>query len=143
MADLRDAGLMRDSARPRVSQEPARFTAPPRFQMWNSVMKLIVAAALALFAVSPALAHDSMDHSEHAAAPVNTAEGVGVIRAIDLKAGVVTLKHEPIAALKWPAMTMRFEAPPAQLAPLKVGQAVKFTLKPTKGGGQITAIAPR
>ena len=107
---------------------------------------MIIAAALAAALATPVLAQSGMtgmDHSAHMAAPAQTAEGFGVVTAVDAKAGVVTLKHDPIAALKWPAMTMPFKAAPDLLAPLKVGQAVRFTVQPVKGGGEILAIAPR
>ncbi|MBM3115481.1 efflux RND transporter periplasmic adaptor subunit [Jeongeupia naejangsanensis] len=54
-------------------------------------------------------------------------EGVGVVRVIE--AGSVTLAHEPIAALKWPAMTMPFTLMnPVAAKGLKVGDKVRFTL---------------
>ena len=70
------------------------------------------------------------------------AHGVGVIKRIDAKAGMITLNHQAIKELKWPPMTMGFKvANPKLLAGLKVGQKVNFELK-TEGGKEIvTAIA--
>ena len=34
--------------------------------------------------------------------------GTGVVREVDTAHGVVTIAHDPIASLKWPAMTMNF-----------------------------------
>ena len=46
---------------------------------------------------------------------------------MDIDADTVTLDHEPIAALKWPAMTMPFRIADKTLAQgLKKGQAVQF-----------------
>ena len=55
----------------------------------------------------------------------------------------VTLSHEPIASLQWPAMTMGFKAP-ANVVPkdLKVGDAVKFELRQRADGSfEIAAIS--
>lgn len=38
----------------------------------------------------------------------DTHKGSGVVTAIDRSAGKVTLKHDPIASLNWPGMTMAF-----------------------------------
>ena len=54
------------------------------------------------------------------AAPVQTAQGVGVIKAIDAKSQSVTLAHDAIPALKWAGMTMPFKlAKPVQGTVLK------------------------
>lgn len=71
------------------------------------------------------------------------ADGVGVIRGIDPAAGMVTLEHAPIPALKWPAMTMKLNAnPPSLLKGLSVGQAVKFQLMQMGDDTHITSIKP-
>lgn len=85
-------------------------------------------AALALM-VQPAAAQmdDHVGHAGHAAA--QAVEGVGVVRAINAKAGKVTLAHEAIPALKWPPMTMAFKvADAALLKDVAVGQKVRFKL---------------
>lgn len=49
---------------------------------------------------------------------------------IDLKRGKVTLAHEAIAQLNWPAMTMDFSVKnPQQLTQFKVNDVVEFDLK--------------
>jgi Cu(I)/Ag(I) efflux system protein CusF len=92
------------------------------------VNKLFLIAALAAFAASPALAQHA-GHEGHAAAPAaaKSAQGTGVVKKVDAKAGEITLHHGPIAALGWPAMTMAFKAQPQLLQGLKAGQKVKFT----------------
>ncbi|NTV95837.1 MAG: efflux RND transporter periplasmic adaptor subunit, partial [Thiobacillus sp.] len=53
--------------------------------------------------------------------------GTARIVAADPKTGALTMEHDPIPALKWPAMTMDFKvAAPALLNGLKKGQAVEF-----------------
>ncbi len=63
-----------------------------------------------------------------------SAEGSGVVKAVNMKAGTVTLDHGPIPAIKWPAMTMAFKAEPSSLLTrAKVGQKVHFTLERKNG----------
>lgn len=51
--------------------------------------------------------------------------------AVDLDAGRITLAHEPIPALNWPAMTMDFMVRDAQqIAAVKAGDTVRFELDP-------------
>ena len=35
-------------------------------------------------------------------------QATGVVKKVDPKTGTVTLAHDPVASLKWPAMTMGF-----------------------------------
>lgn len=89
--------------------------------------------ALALLAQPAAAQDDHAGHAGHAghAAPAaaSAIEAVGVVRAIDAKAGKVTLAHDAIPARKWPPMTMAFKvADPALLKDLAVGTKVRFKL---------------
>lgn len=70
--------------------------------------------ALALFASSIAFAQSTSTKptgvqdpaSSDARATIHRA--VAVVKATDIANGKVTLSHEPIQSLKWPAMTMAF-----------------------------------
>ena len=54
---------------------------------------------------------------------------------MDTKAGTVTLNHEPVATLKWPAMTMDFVLANASLLQgLKPGVPVSFEFVERKPG---------
>ncbi|KAA0068513.1 copper-binding protein [Rhodanobacter sp. T12-5] len=78
----------------------------------------------------------------HDTQPAN-AQGVGVVKAIDTTKGTITLQHEAIAAIGWPAMTMTFKAdPPALLQKVRVGDKVQFTLHPAGMASTVTAIHP-
>jgi Cu(I)/Ag(I) efflux system periplasmic protein CusF len=78
------------------------------------------------------------------ASATKTGKGTGVITEIDAAGGTVTLKHEPIASLGWPAMTMGFRAKPASLLKgLKVGQKIGFDANQGSGLPEITAIRKR
>ena len=63
----------------------------------------------------------------------------GRIEAI--KSDAVTLSHEPVPALKWPAMTMDFKlAKPGLLRGFKKGDRVTFRFEQRKTGSTITSI---
>ncbi len=103
---------------------------------------LLAVAALGVSATG-ALAH-GQDHSAHAghAAPAaaGSVEGTGVVKKIDAKSGSVTIAHDPIKALNWPAMTMPFKvADKALLGKMKVGAKIRFDLN----GQTITAVRPQ
>lgn len=112
-------------------------------------MKTFAFATLASLALAttalaqPAHDHASMpgmDHSKMAAKAAPAAQGVGVVKSLNAKAGKVTLQHGPMPALKWPAMTMAFKADPALLKGLKTGQKVAFSVKTGQGDPEIVSI---
>lgn len=71
----------------------------------------------------------------------NEAKGVGIVRAIDPARGSITLQHQAIAAIGWPAMTMDFKvASPALLKTARVGDTVRFSLHPDGMDSTVTAI---
>ena len=71
-----------------------------------------------------------MEQMSKESSTTTTTQAVGVITAIDTKENILTLDHEAIPAIKWPAMTMGFKvADPALLNGLAVGQKVDFELK--------------
>ncbi|MHB8666039.1 MAG: copper-binding protein [Burkholderiales bacterium] len=54
-------------------------------------------------------------------------KGVGTVTTVDAASGKVTIAHGPIAALKWPAMTMTYEVKDKQLLEkLSTGEKVEF-----------------
>ena len=90
----------------------------------------VLMAALALFPICNAFAgHDGMDMSGMPGMSMKTDinKGIGVVDAVDRAKGVVTLSHEPIASLGWPAMTMDFSVEDKKLFnKLIVGKKVQF-----------------
>jgi Cu(I)/Ag(I) efflux system periplasmic protein CusF len=61
-----------------------------------------------------------------------THKGVGVVKDINAAKGVVTLAHEPIKSLNWPAMTMDFKVKDKSVMDkIKPGDKVEFTLVQT------------
>jgi len=109
-------------------------------------MKIAMVAAAGFLLASPALAqgvmpgHAGMSAKDHAAMSTGSVQATGVVKEVNAKAGTVKLYHGPIAALKWPAMTMSFKAKPEVLKSAKKGQKVKFTLDAK--GGEVLALQP-
>ena len=67
-------------------------------------------------------------------------KGTGKVTAIDLAASRLELDHDPIASLKWPAMTMEFALrDKALLGGLKAGDRIEFELRgePDKEGNHV------
>jgi len=58
--------------------------------------------------------------SPAASPPASTATATGVVEVVDPAAKTVTIAHGPVAQLQWPAMTMTFKAPDADLSSLKI-----------------------
>ena len=72
------------------------------------------------------------------AAPI---EGTGIVRGVMADHGMLTLEHDPIEALGWPAMTMDFTvAEGVDISLFKPGDRVRFTLKKEGDGWRISAI---
>jgi Cu(I)/Ag(I) efflux system membrane fusion protein len=68
----------------------------------------------------------------------------GTIDAIDAQSGTVTISHQPVASLKWPAMTMDFALANASLVSgVKPGTPISFEFVERKPGEWvITSVKP-
>ena len=98
------------------------------------------------FTTAGAAAADEMSNMKgmSAAPAAKHGQGTGVIKAIDAKAGTLTIQHGPIPAVAWPAMTMTFKAKPvALLMGLKVGQTIVFDTTVRGMDAEVTAIRPK
>ena len=74
------------------------------------------------------------------AAAATKASATGTVEAVDAAAGKITIAHEPVDALKWPAMTMGFKATPEQIASVQAGQKVQFEFESQGMNATITQI---
>lgn len=77
--------------------------------------------------------------------PPKTATGNGIIASVDAANGLVTIRHEAIPKLGWPAMTMTFQlAKPSMARGLRKGLRVSFEVeaKPQGGSPVIDTIRP-
>ena len=75
-------------------------------------------------------------------AAVQTHHGVGKVESI--ARGEITISHEPIPSLRWPAMTMGFKMPPTGLPnDIRAGSNVSFDIRKNDDGSYgIVRIVP-
>ncbi len=86
-----------------------------------------------------------LNNASSPAAANSAARHQGQARVEAISADALTLSHGPIAALKWPAMTMDFKRPPPDALPrnLKVGDRVSFEFYTDAAGlPQLTRVSP-
>lgn len=74
------------------------------------------------------------------AAQAKSVKSSGTVTAIDKAAGTITLDHQPIPEVRWPAMTMVFSATPEVIGTVAVGDKVAFAATITGNAGQVTAV---
>ena len=67
-------------------------------------------------------------------------KGSGTVTAVDAATGKITLDHEAIPAVGWPAMKMAFSAKPDLLKGVAVGDKVDFNVTVSGSAGEVTAI---
>ncbi|CAN7583765.1 copper-binding protein [Phenylobacterium sp. LjRoot225] len=104
-----------------------------------STVVTLAGLAVATFA-APAFA-DDMKGMARSPAAAKTGHATGVVTAVDSKAKTVTIKHGPIPAMGWPAMTMTFKAnPPVLASAVKAGDKVSFDVKVQGSSNEVTAI---
>lgn len=74
---------------------------------------LVLALALPAAAVLAQHKMDDMKGMDMAKKPAAGAQmahkAMGTVKKVDAKTGIVTLAHEPVKSLNWPAMTMGFK----------------------------------
>ncbi|BDW82277.1 hypothetical protein MACH24_17150 [Erythrobacter sp. Dej080120_24] len=71
---------------------------------------------------------------------MQTASAEGTVTAIDAEAGTITVDHGPVPAIKWPAMTMAFEADEQLRSEVSVGEGIAFEFRTGSEGNVITSI---
>jgi membrane fusion protein, copper/silver efflux system len=101
-------------------------------------------AAIAGFGPGQAPASGAKDGAQAAKTGVGH-HAQGTVKAVDAKSGTVSVAHEPVASLKWPAMTMDFiAANAALLAEMKPGAAIAFEfVERSPGEWVITKVTAR
>lgn len=94
---------------------------------------LALTALFCAFSFGGALASEHGGHGGHGGAEARAPEaarahtGTGIVENIDRSGNRLTLRHEPVPSLRWPAMSMRFEAGEAALPEdLRPGDKVRF-----------------
>jgi len=86
---------------------------------------LAIALALPVTAHAQAMDMKGMKHDPKNQGEIN--RGAGTVTKIDQVKGAVSIAHDPIQSLKWPAMTMSFGVKDkAMLEKVKPGSKVEF-----------------
>ena len=75
-----------------------------QFSRWVAA----AAGALALFGPTVAVQHATAETSRIVVAQQDKPSGSGTINSVDAAGHKVNMTHGPVAALKWPGMTMDF-----------------------------------
>lgn len=84
---------------------------------------------------------DAMNMETSTPAVAGPITSTGIVTQVDAAAGTITINHQPIPAVSWPAMTMRFTAEnPAILQGIAVGDHVSFELKSATETSTVTAV---
>lgn len=99
--------------------------------MRNSLKAVLFGAISVVFSASlqaEAHQHDAMNAASNAASE-QIIHGKGVVKAVDLTNKKITISHDAIPAIGWPAMTMRFTFTNADesISALKPGSQVDFS----------------
>ncbi|WP_430427777.1 efflux RND transporter periplasmic adaptor subunit [Parasphingorhabdus sp.] len=82
---------------------------------------------------------------EQTSVPTKTKKGYQAFGRIEaIKSGTVTLSHEPVKALNWPAMTMDFKlSKPSLVRGFKKGDRIRFRFEQTGSGAVVKSISLR
>lgn len=94
-----------------------------------------VVIAAAAFATACTALSAGLDPKSHST--------IGIVQAIDRNTGTATIAHEPVASMKWSAMTMQFSvADVGLLERLQVRQTVAFEFIDANGSYRIVNAIP-
>ncbi len=101
------------------------------------VLALSLSANLPAHAAGMDTSNMNMDSSSQAA----ETEAVGVVDVINTAKGIVTISHEPIKSLGWPAMTMDFVVKDKKmLAKITKGKKINFSFVQHRNDFLITKV---
>lgn len=84
---------------------------------------------LAMNVQAAEMQHDGHGQMMDMSAKAQVIEGTGIVKRIDMDAKKITIDHQAIPAIGWPAMTMRFtfSEPTGAIKQLKEGEQVNFS----------------
>ena len=94
----------------------------------HSLVAFLQVAMFSLFTVIGFNAQANEHHHETMSeAQPQVISATGVVKGIDLESKKITIHHDPIAAVNWPEMTMRFTiTPQTKMSEIKTGDKVAF-----------------
>lgn len=85
----------------------------------------------------------SMEGEASKEVPDKPVSAEGRVVEVDMAAKSVTIDHEAVPEIGWPAMTMAFKAPPGiDMKAVKKGETVRFAFRKTQGGYELADIEP-
>lgn len=115
--------------------------------MKNAAITTVVAIAALTATTAFAQKMDDMKGMDMAKKPAAAASAAtvhmatGMVKKVDAAAGLVTLAHEPVKSMNWPAMTMGFQVKDKMLFDkLAVGKKVDFEFVQGAKGYVVTAV---
>ena len=109
-------------------------------------MKPIAIATVIFFAAAPLAPAQGMKDMDSKNMPMKSDgatvhKATGVVRSVDTNKNTVTLAHEPVASLKWAAMTMAFKVDDRKLLDgVTVGKKVDIEFKQSGKDYVITSL---
>ena len=102
---------------------------------------IIMTTCLSMFTAAHLHAMEEMNNHEHNSPQHAHISGQGNVVSVSVAKTSIILKHEPIAALGWPAMTMNFKvASKVNLGEFNKGDKVQFILNKESDEYVISAI---
>lgn len=75
--------------------------------------------------------------------PARKASATGTVRAIDRENATITIAHDPVPQLRWPAMVMPFNASGEQMQQVAVGDKVSFEFTSSAAAAALVSIEKR
>ena len=113
---------------------------------WRLLLRAAVIISVGIGAPAVAFAQGGMGNmpmGQSSAQPMGLVSGTGTVAAVDAGTRKVTFEHEPIAAMKWPAMKMEFAvAPSVDLSKVKTGDKLRFTFTAAGNSYTVQSVAP-
>jgi Cu(I)/Ag(I) efflux system periplasmic protein CusF len=108
--------------------------------MKNLLLALAMTGSLAAAAADTSGQKKESANAAVQPAAIALARAIGIVKGKDASMGRVIITHEPVPALKWPAMTMSFRISADLAKDLKEGQKVEFEFQPRDMDGTITKV---
>jgi len=106
-----------------------------------TVAAALVAAGFSMPVFAQHAGHDTGKPAATGASTAKSASAVGVVKKVDAGAQRVTLAHEPVKSLNWPAMTMAFKVrDKALLDKMVPGRKIDFDFVEEGGDYVVTAV---
>ncbi len=109
--------------------------------MQSKILSIVCYAFLVFVPIASAMGDEHHDHSSPVTVTEQTVHASGTVKSIADNHESLRIFHDPIPALKWPAMNMQFEVMNHDLThPLEVGDRVDFEFVQKEGKNIIMKI---